>query len=103
MSRFIRSMKLLTNPPDCTILDTCVFENFILADKPFAKALRIFETYVLPNNNLCEKLAWSFKLPIKSDERFTVTSVPFFIADFSLLSCELDNSTFSVLYWVILY
>ena len=50
-------MKLLTNPPDCTILDACVFENFILADKPFAKALRIFETYVLPNNNLCEKLA----------------------------------------------
>ena len=58
MSRFIRSMKLLTNPPDCTILDTCAFENFILADKPFAKALRIFETCVLPNNNLREKLAY---------------------------------------------
>ena len=32
-------------PPNCTILDNCVFENFILADEPFAKGLRIFETY----------------------------------------------------------
>ena len=41
---------------DCIILDNCGFANFILADEPFAKALRIFETSVLVNNNLCEKL-----------------------------------------------
>ena len=35
------------------------------------------------------------------DERFKVTPVPFFTADFNLLSCKLDNFTFSVLYWVI--
>ena len=30
------------NPRDCIILDNRVFENFILADEPFAKALQIF-------------------------------------------------------------
>ena len=68
-------------------------ENVILADKPFANALRISETYVLVNNNLCVKLVLSLELPIKFDERFKVTSVPL-IADFNLLSCELDNFIF---------
>ena len=85
-------------PPDCIILDNCTLENFILADEPFAKALRIFETCVLFSNNLCGKLVSSLELPIKFDEWFEVTSVPFFIADFSLLSYELDNFTFNVLY-----
>ena len=29
------------------------------------------------------------------DERFNVTSVPFFTPDFDLLNCELDNFTFN--------
>ena len=29
------------------------FDNFILADEPFAKALQSFENCVLVNNNLC--------------------------------------------------
>ena len=52
----IRSKKLLSNLPDGTILENCFFENFILADEPFAEALRIFETCVLVNNDLCQKL-----------------------------------------------
>ena len=40
------------DPPDCKTLDNGVFENFILADEPFAKALWITETCVLVNNNL---------------------------------------------------
>ena len=40
-------------PPDCPILHSWVFEHFKLADESFAKALRIFETCVLVNNNLC--------------------------------------------------
>ena len=32
------------------------------------------------------------------DERFKITSISFFIADFNLLSCELDNFTFNVFY-----
>ena len=79
------------------------FQNFILADEPFAKALRIFGTCVLVNKNLCGKLVLSLELPIKFDEKFKITSVPFFITDFNLLSCELDNFTFKVLHRVTLY
>ena len=50
------------------------------------------------NNNLCIKLVLSLEFPIKFDERFKVTSVHFFMADFNLSSCELDNFTFNVLY-----
>ena len=87
--------KNLSNWP---ILDNCVFDYFILADEPFAKALRNLETCVLVNNSLCEKLFSSLELPITFHERFKVTSVPFFIANFNLLRCELE-----LLYWIILY
>ena len=43
------------NTPDCPILWNWVFDNFILAEEPFAKAFRSFETCVLVNNNLYEK------------------------------------------------
>ena len=43
---------LLRNLPNCTTLDSRIFKNFILANKPFAKALRIFETGVnQPHSN----------------------------------------------------
>ena len=58
------------NPPDCTIVDNRVFENLILADEPFAKALQICETCVLVNNNLCGKLFWSLESPIIFDESY---------------------------------
>ena len=60
--------------------------------------LRIFETCVLVNNHLCGKLASSLEFPIKFEERFKATLVPFFIEDFSLFSCELDNFISNVLY-----
>ena len=45
---------MVKNSPDCTIL--CFFcfffDNFILAEELFAKALPTFETYVFVNNNL---------------------------------------------------
>ena len=74
--------------------------GFILAD---AKALRIFETCLSVNNNLCGILVSLLEFSIKFDERFKFTSVSFFIADFKLLSCELDNFMFKLLYWAILY
>ena len=55
------------------------FNNYILAEKLFAKAL------------------WS----LGSCVLFTL--VPFFIPDFNLLICESYNFIFKVLYWVILY
>ena len=36
------------------ILDSWVFDNFILAGETAAKALQILETYVLVNNNLVQ-------------------------------------------------
>ena len=36
--------------PDCALSCIWVFDNFILAEELFAKALRSFETYVLVNN-----------------------------------------------------
>ena len=53
---------------------------------------------VLLNNTLCEKLFSSTESQTTFDEIFKVTSVPFFIPNFNLLSCELDNFTFKVLY-----
>ena len=44
----------------------------MLADEPFAKALRIFETCVSVNNNLCQKLVLSLESPIKFDESFKI-------------------------------
>ena len=85
------------NPPDCTILFYWIFNNFILAEELFAKALRSFETCVLVNNNLCGKSFSSVRSPTTFAERSEVTLVPFFIADFNLLSCELDHFTFKVL------
>ena len=91
------------NPAYCPILCNWVFDDFILAYEPFAKALWSFETCVLVNNNLCGKLFSSLESPAIFDGRFKVTFVPFFIVVFNLLSCELDNFTFNMLYWVISY
>ena len=38
------SKGLPKNPPECSILCNCVFDNFKLADEPFAKGLRSLET-----------------------------------------------------------
>ena len=52
---------------------------------------------MLVNNNLQGKLVLSLELLTTFDKRFNVTSVPFYIPSFSLLSCKLDNFTFEVL------
>ena len=63
---------------------------------------KLYETCVLVNNNLCGSLFSSLESPTTFDERFTLTLVPFFSVDFSLLSSELDNVTFKVLHCVII-
>ena len=74
----------IKNPPNCIISDSCVFEDFIY----YASVLRIFETCVLVNNSLWEKLDSSLSSPTAFDERFKVNWVPFLIPDFNLLSYE---------------
>ena len=86
------------NPSDCQILFNRVFDIFILADEPFAKDLRSFETCVLVNNNLRGKLLSSLESPTIFDEIFKVASVALFLPDFNSLSCQLYHFTFKVLY-----
>ena len=66
------------NPSDCIILDNWVFDNFILADKLFAKVLWIFATCLSVSNNLCGKLASSsLELLITFDDNLGVISASF--------------------------
>ena len=84
----------LKNPSDCTILCNWVFDNLILAEGLFEKALRSLETYISVNINLCGKLLSSWESPTTFDGSFKITAVPFFISDFNLLGCELKNFLF---------
>ena len=78
-----RPKRLSGNPPDYPILCNWVFDNLILADEFFAKALGSLETCVLVNSNLCGKLFPSLESPTMFDQSFKVTSVLFFIPDFN--------------------
>ena len=78
-----RPKGLSGNSPDYSILCNWVFDNLILADEFFAKALGSLETCVLVNSNLCGKLFPSLESPTMFDQSFKVTSVLFFIPDFN--------------------
>ena len=51
------------------------FDSLILDDNLFEKALEIFATCLLVNNNLCGKLVSSSELPIIFDVNLEATSV----------------------------
>ena len=72
--------------PNCVILDSWVFENFILADQPIGKPLIIIIRYCIHQSHLMKDL----KLPEKH----------FFIPDFTLLCCKFDSFTFK---FILLY
>ena len=55
-------------PYNCTIFEG--FEDFILADELFVKALRMLETCVIVNKHLCGKLVSSLDSPTTFDEIF---------------------------------
>ena len=76
------------------ILYDGVFNNFILTEELFAKALRSFEICVLVNNNLFSSL----ESPTTFDEIFKLFSVLLLIPDFNLLGYEWDKLKFKVLY-----
>ena len=78
-------------PHDCLVLCNWIFDYFISAAELFAKALQIFKACVLVNNNACEKLFSTLESSTTFDESSKITSVPFFIPDFTLLSYELEN------------
>ena len=72
---------LLRNHADCAILGNWVFDSFLLAHEPCANSLRAFETCVLVNYNLCEKLVSSLEWSTTFDEDSNVvyTSVYFLL------------------------
>ena len=62
-STFINSPRSQpSNPRDCVNLGSWIFDNFILADKLFAKAFmkKLYTTCLLVGNGLCDKLVPSF-------------------------------------------
>ena len=59
-------------PPNCTILDSSVFENFALPNEPFAKTLQSPEIGIYVNFNLCRMLASFLESSTRSDERFKI-------------------------------
>ena len=65
------------NPLDCIILDKCVFENSVLVDKLFSKAIKKFDACVSVNNDLCKKLVSSSEFQIKCDLRFDLNLIWF--------------------------
>ena len=79
------------NIADSPILCNWVFDNFILAQEPFAKVLQSLKTCVLGNDNLCAKLVSTLESLTTPDKGFKVTSVPFFISNFNLLCCNVDT------------
>ena len=83
------------NPPGCTILDSSVFEKFVLSDELFRKGLQSVETCLSIANTLCGKLVLSLVSSITDDESFKLTLVPCFIPYFNLISYELVNFTFN--------
>ena len=73
---FSNDSKILhKNLRDCPILGNSGFDNLILADELFGKALQNL-------NNLCGKLVLSLESPRTFDENFKVTLVPLFIPNF---------------------
>ena len=90
-------------PPDCIIFDNWVSENLISVYELCENALRILENCLSVSNNSCGKLVLSLESPTMLEDNLITTSFSFFIADSNYLSCEFDNFTFTLLYWVILY
>ena len=79
---FCNGPKSLTkNLPNCPILCKWLFDSFISAEELLAKALRSFQTCVLANNKLCEKLFSSLEPPTIFEEILKITLVPSFIPD----------------------
>ena len=87
---------LAKNPSACPIFCNLVFDNFILPDEPFAKALWSLEACALVNNNF-------IRITINIWRNFQSYFSTIFFPDIDLLSCELEHFTFKVRYWIILF
>ena len=83
-----------TEHPGFAIWDNWVFDNLILADetvniklskqKQLAETLRSPKACVLVSNNIDRNLGSSLDSLTSFDERFKITSIPFFTCDFNM-------------------
>ena len=85
----ILGLKILD--PYCIILENWVSENFLLADEPYAKALQIFETFVLVNNIFCGKLISSLEFPIVFIFSLYLYWIHYIVTLFSNLFCSIQK------------
>ena len=67
------------NRSDWVIVNYWVFNNFILSDDWFAKALQRFEIGLSVNDNLCEKLISLSFVTIIFDNKIKVTDLVFLV------------------------
>ena len=79
------------NPPKCNILDYWVFDYSILVREPLKKPYKASKPVFQLTIIYVELWIIYGKLPISFEESFKVTSLLFFVPDFSLLSWELYN------------
>ena len=80
------------------ILDIKFFDNLILVDGLFAKALPRPATCLSISNNLCTTFLLLAAIIFHDSRR--VTPVSLSVADFNLSAYESDNFTFILLYFV---
>ena len=76
------------NSPDCSPLKNWVFYNFVLADELFPKvyqALKPFYQLII----IYVEINLVIRIPNNIWLKFKAISVPFFLPDFNLLSCEI--------------
>ena len=78
---FVKGKQVFSNSPKSLpknssgypILYNWVFDNFILAEEPFAKVLQSFRTCILLNSSLCGKLVSWLESPTTVDISYSST------------------------------
>ena len=97
---FMNGPRILPRNPPKLFLTA---EFLTIISKPmnwmFAKALRGLQTFLSCISKFWGKLV--SLVPIMFNDNHRDTSVAFFVTDFSLLRCNIDNFTFTLWYWVV--
>ena len=90
---FINSKPIFINGPRnlrrnltyCTILGTCIFDDFLLTDELLTKSLGRLASYLSVNDNSCGKVV-SLSVAIMFNLNLQVTTVALLVVNFKLSS-----------------
>ena len=94
------SRNLPRNPPELVIFDICVFDNSTSTDEWFVKTLQTFSIFLSVSNSVWGKSEVSLVFPILFIDRLKVILTCFFVTDFNISGCDLDNFTLTMFYSV---